>query len=379
LSTQIRGQNVTNANNFGMETESRASMQPPINYNEMLRNEGYYRSIIGNTGTFETSKAAKIPPLVEPHHFLQENMDKFPSSNKIGRIPKKIWITEMKKYAQKHGHSWQYNLSDTEEEEEVKQLQQREYPTPFFIDETRLSAMISPPQPPPPSSNGTSNEYEIDFGTNFDEQANLLEIYSEEKETYHRIRHRDTKITRLEPLNRHSSNYISPTSHSIGLEEVIFDPRTLTAEEEELTMHNEDANATGFVIDSFDTEYSISAPPIVTIAPEGDWGTNLPQETIAQQDIVNSTATSTRQLNGYAQQTEGEECWNWDGIEIIFVPRKGYCVKATRDLYPGYRFPYGGVILSILQGNSYRQRPTQPYVGNRLQEYLTAFHHEITS
>jgi len=115
-------------------------------------------------------------------------------------------------------------------------------------------------------------------------------------------------------------------------------------------------------VENFDNEYIYAAVPIIT---------ELPEET-----GTDEKTRSRRKLNGYARQTANPDNWqwDWDGFEFVHVRLKGKCVRSTADLYPGYRFPCGGWLISLMEGNYYRRCPGR--LGGRLHEYLISYHRE---
>jgi len=145
---------------------------------------------------------------------------------------------------------------------------------------------------------------------------------------------------------------------------IIFEQRSLTNSTSDVGLLCEDKHLNASDIANFDAEYMESAAPVVVLED-------------LDQNVGAPSTNPTKKLNSYARQSLGVDQWDWDGFEIVFVQGKGLCVRATRDLFPGYRFPYGGVIISIEEGLMYRRNPNTLF-GRGLHEYLVAYHREWT-
>ena len=234
---------------------------------------------------------------------------------KVTKVPLVQWVKEMKNYAQRRGYQYYYELSSETDSEEV---------------------------------------LDTSFSSTFEEQQTMMDIIQLDIEERRRQDLKDpAQPYLLETGTEESINKEDPVT------ELVLESRILTTASE-LELGDEDIELPRSIIESFDSEYNETAVPIIQHMPEEDETTSKGHQ---------------RRLKGYARQTEGEEEWEWDGIKIISVHGKGKCVEATKDLYPGYRFPYGGVITSLTEGNNYRRKPNRS-IGNGLHEYLVSYHRD---
>lgn len=185
----------------------------------------------------------------------------------------------------------------------------------------------------------------------------------------------EDNITNTRTRDQNSSSHISSINRGINCnsrgkrapQQPRLEPRELTSQSE-LDLQSDDELLDSTRIQEFDDEYACGAAPIIMEVPEDE------TDREAERDSNSSTTSSQRKMKGYAKQTANPDDyeWDWDGIEIVKVKGKGLCVRATRDLYPGYRFPYGGIVISLREGNDYRRNPSRSC--GRLQEYLVAHH-----
>ena len=322
----------------------------------------------------EERKAARaiqnIPPYQEPKaeakkQEMEENLRTNPPLKKKG---KRQWEKETKEYCQRQGHQWKYELganSTSEEEDEKQPINKKQR---------------SPPPPTPPTSHITTH--------NAPQQPQFPPYNAETFEDNARraAEAREFGDPRLDPnspnfdpyINPHSSSYerpyirkVPPRPETPIMENqmVLFDDKhVITTTSDGLDRESESANQ--WELEAYDREYRESAPPITYQFPD-----NTDMELYDNDSSSCKTqieVRSNQKLNGYAKQTEGDDQWDWDGIAIEWRPRMGKCVVATQDLYPGYRFPYGGIYATIHEVNNYRRQPRLP--PGQLNEYLTICH-----
>jgi len=354
-------------------------------YDRLLFEDNFLWTSMDNRAS--ENSYATVPPMVSRIHLknYRNHLEKVP------KIPKQIWMNEYQNYVPRKYQSNRTNFEESSESEEERRisLKASDIQKSSLADDATSCNMEESINMEEQFLCDALIASEIEVRRNeglkdpadwcFNEAATALISFSHDElpsstSSHHQLQSLTTSSHHQRPSSSTISNYqlhssTSSSSHhqlhsstSSSQYPIVFEQRSLTSSSDVgLLFEDEQLDTAG--IELFDEEYKESAPPLVVLQFEENVGL--------------SSTNRTRKLNSYARQTLGVDQWDWDGFEIVYLRKKGFCVQATRDLLPGYRFPYGGVIISIQEGYLHRRKPNTLF-GRGLHEYLVAYHRERT-